>query len=539
MQVWERVQTEYAGQPEGEIQRLRTDFALQRVFGVEIHDVLARICKINLLLHHDGHTNIEGDRSCLDSQFRLPRLQTWRQQFSRVVGNPPFGDDVEQGDTDKLGENDLANFGVARGRHKVPSEHAIVERSIEMLEYGGRFGLIVPDGLLNNQGGQSNCPQVRRFLARRGVPEAIVSLPDYAFRHSGAQNKTSILFFRRFTVDEEVFFEQILDEAKENGKDEDEGILDAHRALGRFVFLAEANHIGYLPTGGATEANELYRSIGPGVRPDGEAGGTVLNEYRRFCDFPGGYTGSTQPCCMGILMADLWDAHTSRRLDPKYHLFKAQESSSIPAEWVRARIGDVMKRRLDLVLPEDDPGRKYAVMTISQRGEIRQREAGKGMNPPEWLGMYFEDSPSQWYVAHTRDVVYSSIDLWKGCIAVVPEDFDGALVTKEFPIYEITDCRLLPEFVSALLRSRYYQRAFRAITTGHSNRRRTQTTDFEDLEIAFPSEPTVQRRLLRPLLDERQRRSLADEALHQATKDFDAAIDGRQDGEVPGIEIEE
>ena len=538
MQVWERVQTEYAGQTESEIQRIRTDFALQRAFGVEIHDVLARICKINLLLHHDGHTNIEGDRSCLDSQFRLPRLQDWRQQFSRVVGNPPFGDDVEQGDTDKLGENDLASFEIARGRRKVPSEHVIIERSIEMLEYGGRFGLVVPDGLLNNQGEQSNCPRVRRFLARRGVLEAIVSLPDYAFRHSGAQNKTSILFFRRFTVDEEVFFGQVFGEAKESGKVEDRCIIDAHRALGSWVFLAEANHIGYLPTGVASEANDLYRSIGTGVRPDDRVGGTVLNEYRRFCDSPEAYVGSKRPACMGVSMADLWDAHASRRLDPKYHLFKAQESSSVPAHWVSARIGDVMERRVDLVRPEKDPGRKYAVMTISQRGEIRQREAGKGRNPPEWLGMYFEDSPSLWHLAHTKDVVYSSIDLWKGCVAVVPEDFDGALVTKEFPIYEITDCRLLPEFVSALLRSRYYQRAFRAITTGHSNRRRTQTTDFEGLEISFPSDPEEQRRLLKPVLDERQRLSQAGEALHYATRDFDAAIDGRRDEELSEIEIE-
>jgi type I restriction enzyme M protein len=126
-------------------------------------------------------------------------------------------------------------------------------------------------------------------------------------------------------------------------------------------------------------------------------------------------------------------------------------------------------------------------MTIGQNGEIRQREAGKGRNPPEWLGMYFEDSPSQWFRAKSGDVVFSSIDLWKGCISVVPDEFDGALVTKEFPIYEVTDKRLDPEFVSCLLRSRYYQRAFRAITTGHSNRRRTQSEDFEALEICFPA----------------------------------------------------
>src|SRR4029077_8841449 len=109
-------------------------------------------------------------------------------------------------------------------------------------------------------------------------------------------------------------------------------------------------------------------------------------------------------------------------------------------------------------------------------------------------------SPGDWFAARENDVVLSSIDLWKGCIAVVPHRFDGGLVSKEFPIYEITDGRLLPEFLQTLLRSRYYQRAFRAITTGHSNRRRTQSNDFEALEIAFPPDPNEQRRLIREII---------------------------------------
>jgi len=179
--------------------RPKTDFALTKVYGIEIHEILGRICKINLLLHHDGHTNIEADRSCLDSVFTKPRLGEARGRFHRVVGNPPFGDEVQEGDEDRLGGNTLETFEIAAGRSAVASEHAILERSIKFLDSGGRLGLVLPDGVLNNQGAPSNCPQARQLLARYGYIEAIVSLPDYAFRKSGAQNKTSILFFRRFT----------------------------------------------------------------------------------------------------------------------------------------------------------------------------------------------------------------------------------------------------------------------------------------------------------------------------------------------------
>ena len=43
MQVWHRVNRDFAGQPENEINRIKTDFALQRVFGIEIHEILGRI----------------------------------------------------------------------------------------------------------------------------------------------------------------------------------------------------------------------------------------------------------------------------------------------------------------------------------------------------------------------------------------------------------------------------------------------------------------------------------------------------------------
>lgn len=536
LQVWHRVDIDFAGQPEGEITRIKTEFALHRVFGIEIHEVLSRICKINLLLHHDGHTNIESDRSCLDSTFSLPRLQQWSGKFSRLVGNPPFGDDIQTGDRDTLGDNDLQNFEVATGRQKVPSEQAIIERSIEFLEPGGKLGLIVPDGLLNNQGQQSNCPQTRRWIAQQGYIDAIISLPDHAFRHSGAQNKTSILLFQKFSEREGQLFFERFQKATGYGFDIDEAIVAGHDGNHRAVFLAEANQIGYLPTGVPIESNELYALHEDGVNVALDGMDTILGEYYAFGASPSSYAGRLQPDCMAISFAGLWNSHESRRIDPKYHLFKRQESSHVPDGWVTAKIGNVMRRRLDEIHPEHSPDLVVQVMTLSQDGEIRIREAGKGRNPPEWLGMYFEESSSKWFSARSGDVVFSSIDLWKGCIAVVPPDFDGALVTKEFPIYEIVDRRLSPEFLSALLRSRYYQRAFRAITTGHSNRRRTQAGDFENIEIAFPPTDSEQRALIEPILTSRQGLKRGADSLQTATLHLDNVIDERGDEQLPEIE---
>ncbi|HEV7472497.1 MAG TPA: N-6 DNA methylase [Pyrinomonadaceae bacterium] len=554
LQTWHSIDRDFSGQPDNERERLKTDFALSHVYGIEIHEVLARICKINLLLHHDGHTNIEADRSCLDTTFTNPRLNNPRAGFSSIVGNPPFGDEVTENDEDHLGANRLANFEVAEGRIKVDSEQVILERCVQFLEPGGRFGLVLPDGTLNNQGFQSNCPQTRTLLAKRGRIEAIVSLPDHAFRKSGAQNKTSILFFRKFTTQEQRTFDRAFaaacdglqaQEREQIGRDLSDQTLvrlagnaipNAIRRgyLDYQVFLAEANDVGYTPAGSPSDSNDLYRAGQNGSLATNQ-GRTILGEWKSFLDHPGRYIGRTQPDCMAITATALWDAHPSHRLDPKYHLFQHEAQKAIPHGWVRDRIGNLMRQR-DQPVGEFQSDRVYTVLTISNTGQIRARLAGKGNNPASWTGDYFSEvSPGDWFAAETGDVVFSSIDLWKGCIAIVPREFDGGLVTKEFPIYEVIDDRLTPQFLQTLLRSRYYQRAFRAITTGHSNRRRTQIADFEALEISFPPKPADQERLIREIMLAQQGQRDAAERLKGELLTFSDIIDGRGTEELPEI----
>jgi len=559
LQTWHKIDTDFAGQPQAMRDRLKTDFALSHVFGIEIHEILARICKINLLLHHDGHTNIEADRSCLDSVYTNPRLNNPSAKFSKIVGNPPFGDEVKANDEDHLGSNELSNFQIAEGKTKVDSEQIIVERCIQLLEPAGRFGLILPDGLLNNQGTLSNCPKTRCMLARRGKIEAIISLPDHAFRKSGAQNKTSILFFKKFTPTEQRAFDRAFNQLHDDFiESERERIVadgapptsiqvDTGEIIGKalvrarlnyWTFLAEANHVGYTPSGAFSPLNDLYHQGDNGSLPQHQEG-TVLGEWRKFNLDPENYQGTTNPDCMALRFASLWQAHNSHRLDPKYHLFEREARRISPHGWVRDTVGNLMKRRMeskqDFVLEEE-----YRVMTISQTGEIRPRPAGKGNNPPTWIGDYFVTvSPGDWFAAQCNDVVFSSIDLWKGCVAVVPPTFNNALVTKEFPIYEITDDRLLPEFIQILLRTRYYQRAFRAITTGHSNRRRTQIADFENIEIAFPPDADEQKRLIAGITTARHGMRQAAETLHQQLLNFSDLIDGRGAEEVPSMNEEE
>ncbi len=493
---------------------------------VEVVKVLQDICI----------TDTSVDKSCLDTEFTKERLKLGKENFNVVVGNPPFGDTIKEGDEDQLGKSSLEDFEVSAGRSQIPSEHIIVEKSIKMLKDDGLLGLVLPDGVFNNQGELSNCPLLRNYLVKQGRVLAVVSLPDYAFRKSGAQNKTSILFFKKFNYDQRTAFENAYDAQIANGASDEQAIIAALSANPYRVFMAEANFIGYSSTGALMEKNDLYRGSAGGHLDDDQSE-TILGEYRRFCVDPENYIPALNDC-IGLDICSVWNAHESHRLDPKYHLFKVQEEQTLPEGWVSKKLSELMQRREEIVRPQETPEAPVVVMTLSQTGDIRPREAGKGKNPPEWLGMYFEDSPSTWYKAHQGDLVYSSIDLWKGCIAVVPEQFNGALVTKEFPIYRMLTDEIDPEFLAILLRSRYYQRAFRAITTGHSNRRRTQTSDFESIEVCYPPDKEIQRALIVDVLSAKARQRSAVDSLNEAMLKFSDIIDGRGD-EAFGVDLDE
>jgi type I restriction enzyme M protein len=180
------------------------------------------------------------------------------------------------------------------------------------------------------------------------------------------------------------------------------------------------------------------------------------------------------------------------------------------------RLGALLTPRTQnrVKLAGEDPDRVFTVLTLQQNGNLKLREPGIGRNPPDWRGQYLALSTSRWFAAHAGDLVFSSIDLWKGCVSVLPAEFDGAIFTSEFPIYIVNESKIDPGYLKLLLRSRYFQRAIRAVTTGHSNRRRTQVEDFENLTIYLPS-LEVQREVGRRVGEMEQR--LRDSTLRMQT----------------------
>lgn len=84
------------GQPEsGEHQRYWHDFAQNNLFGIEINDPIARVAKMNMIIHDDGHTNVIGFDALDDiERMRAKNRGFARNRFAFIVTNPPFGANV-------------------------------------------------------------------------------------------------------------------------------------------------------------------------------------------------------------------------------------------------------------------------------------------------------------------------------------------------------------------------------------------------------------------------------------------------------------
>src|SRR5919202_1389431 len=159
-----------------------------------------------------------------------------------------------------------------------------------------------------------------------------------------------------------------------------------------------------------------------------------------------------------------------------------QYLATVPAGMTRYRLGDVVLRREEEVVPSQHPDEAFVTLTLTREGGLEPRAAGKGVHPLDWHGAYFKPG-ARWFRARTDNLIISRIDVWQGCVAIIPPEFDGALVAREFPLFRVREDKLRPSYLKLLLRTEYFQGALCALTTGQSNRRRTRDDDLEDLEI--------------------------------------------------------
>lgn len=175
------------------------DFAAKHLYGIEINDEIARVAKMNMIVHDDGHTNVIS-HDALESIDKMHEHNRGfaENHFDLILTNPPFGSTINLAEKPYLASYELGNTIDAKGKQKPrknqSSEVLFIERICQFLKPGtGKAAIVLPDGVLTN----SSMQYVRDFIIEKFQLLAVVSLPQCAFAHFGAGVKASIIFVRK------------------------------------------------------------------------------------------------------------------------------------------------------------------------------------------------------------------------------------------------------------------------------------------------------------------------------------------------------
>lgn len=211
--------------------RLRS-LSFDCIYGTDANPRMARTAKMNMIMHGDGHGGVHHHDGLLNVNG------IFENRFDVILTNPPFGSRVEKDlkitDADKFTDQDKIDEYIKRygdaykdalkqvndnvgksllSLYKIDNgltEVLFIERCLNLLKPGGRMGIVLPEGVLNN----SNLQKVREFVESKAKILLIVSIPQDVFIASGATVKPSLLFFRKFTSEEEEQYIHIKHDAE-------------------------------------------------------------------------------------------------------------------------------------------------------------------------------------------------------------------------------------------------------------------------------------------------------------------------------------
>lgn len=224
------------------------------IFGTDANPRMARVSKMNMIMHGDGHNGIHHNDGLLNING------VFHDRFDVILTNPPFGTTLSQTSpivesdpkyalsefdkyAKKYGEELFKSAGITevfnyekidhkikakelyaqkmsqvtdsfgkpiRGLFDVGSsagqtEVLFIERCLNLLKPGGRMGIVLPEGVLNS----SNLQFARELFEKKAKILLIVSLPQEIFVSSGATVKTSLVFLKKFTLEEKAQYENI------------------------------------------------------------------------------------------------------------------------------------------------------------------------------------------------------------------------------------------------------------------------------------------------------------------------------------------
>jgi type I restriction enzyme S subunit len=157
--------------------------------------------------------------------------------------------------------------------------------------------------------------------------------------------------------------------------------------------------------------------------------------------------------------------------------------------WPKVPLGDVLRKSERWIRTQS--GETYKLVTVRLWGKgviLRGQVTGAEIAASEMLQV----RPNQF--------ILSRIDARNGAFGLIPDSLDGAIVSNDFPVFDIEATRLLPAFMRWMSKTRDFVDFCKAASEGTTNRVRLKEDRF--LGTAIPLPPLgEQRRIVAKIVE--------------------------------------
>lgn len=152
----------------------------------------------------------------------------------------------------------------------------------------------------------------------------------------------------------------------------------------------------------------------------------------------------------------------------------------------RVKLGKIARESIEPV--KVSPDETYVNLGVKWNGEgviVRDARAGDSIKA------------TTLYRAHAGQLIYNRMFVVEGSIALVPDDSEGAVVSAEFPLFDLDTSQVEPEWLLQHLGDPYTLKRIEGEVTGTErgsmkSRRRWKADQFANFEIDLPSLATQQ-----------------------------------------------
>lgn len=156
-----------------------------------------------------------------------------------------------------------------------------------------------------------------------------------------------------------------------------------------------------------------------------------------------------------------------------------EEDLGFTKKFPMARIGSFLVKSRDIIEVQDDVEYKQVTLKINNGGVV-PRNNGTTLKGSK-IGT------KRQHVIHAGQFIMSKIDARNGAYGIVPSELEGAIVTNDFPVFDVDTKKIIPQFLVLVSTTDKFVEFARKCSSGTTNRKRIDIDAFLNQQIPLPS----------------------------------------------------